>query len=87
MHVDVFRFTKRLGCYVYLAKDSTLDVIPRKLSHYLGTAYKFLTLDLEVKNLIAADNKVVMSAICERGYYIQMPPFSSLHTFEGIGDD
>lgn len=73
--VQVFRSTKQDEMYIYVAKEDGLSVVPEALMERFGrgTPAMVLLLD-ENKKLARTDAASVLTAIRDKGFYLQLPP-------------
>jgi uncharacterized protein len=83
----VLASSRQSELYVYLRADLEPDCLPDTLTARTGALREVMTLDLHVQRPLArVDVEQVMRALCERGYFIQLPPNGQLHTRLYDGD-
>ncbi len=71
----IFKSARKEEMYLYLAKEDGYGDLPEMLRHHFGKALFVMQLDLRPDRPLArADVAVVMYALEEQGYYLQMPP-------------
>ena len=71
----IFKSARKEEMYLYLAKEDGYDDLPEMLRQHFGKALLVMQLDLQPgRSLARADIDVVMHALGEQGYYLQMPP-------------
>lgn len=71
----IYRSGKKEEMYLYAASEDGLDELPEELMKMFGSATLVMQLDLhEERTLARVDVAVVMAALKENGYYLQMPP-------------
>lgn len=88
MHCDIYKFSKTLDLYVYIARPDYPDdmsenaplkdwlgVLPKDFRQTLGRETFMMHLDLnEVKKLARVDKSEVLEKLKLQGYFVQMPP-------------
>ena len=71
----VYRCSREAELYVYVKRDEGLAQLPEELRGKLGNLSEVMTLvltpDRKLARARAAD---VMTAIANKGYYLQLPP-------------
>jgi len=71
----VYRSPRKEGMYLFLDRDCPLEDLPDGLLAGFGTPQLALTLVLTPERRLArVDAADVLSALDERGYYLQLPP-------------
>jgi uncharacterized protein YcgL (UPF0745 family) len=71
----IFKSTRKEEMYLYLAKEDGFGDLPEMLRQHFGKAVFVMQLALQPgRPLARADVNVVMNALEEQGYYLQMPP-------------
>ena len=74
LQVKVLRSKKRDDMYLYLPQDQDYTALPDALRNQFGEAEEFLSFELhEHRSLAVVEAKVVMRAIEEQGFFLQMP--------------
>lgn len=75
---QIYRSTKKEGAYLYVPKDTVLTELPAALMRVFGKGELAMTLLLTPsKKLAAISAEVVLAAIEEHGFYLQLPPLAS----------
>ena len=73
--VQVFRSSRREGHYLFVDLAEGLARVPEALLLHFGHPQPVLKLKLSPeRRLAAADAAGVLSAIAEKGFYLQLPP-------------
>ena len=75
MQCFVYKSLKRPDTYIYLAKKDGFDVLPQSLSDRFGVLE--LALEFELlpnRRLARTEASVVIQAINDTGFYLQLPP-------------
>lgn len=71
----IFKSARKEEMYLYLAEEDGYGDLPEMLRRHFGKALFVMQLDLRPDRPLArADVAVVMNALEEQGYYLQMPP-------------
>ncbi|HTR01414.1 MAG TPA: YcgL domain-containing protein [Candidatus Acidoferrum sp.] len=71
----VYRASRESELYVYVRRDEGLTRIPGELQSRLGKLSEVMTLALTAdRKLARAKAADVMTAIADKGYYLQLPP-------------
>jgi len=72
---DVYRCSKKVDTYLYLAASMSPDDLPDELTSLLGKLTQFLDLELNPTSKLArVEASEVLAALGEQGYFLQMPP-------------
>ncbi len=76
MECTVYRSRRKRETYLYLPRESDpAEVLPESLLHLLGVLDPVMDLTLTPERRLArADAAVVMAALEDEGYYLQLPP-------------
>jgi len=79
---EVYRCSKKEGMYIYLEKNQNgsapTDTLPDSLKQTTGRMELAMTLLLTSdKKLARANAEDVINAICDQGFYLQIPPVMS----------
>jgi len=75
MNVRVLRGDLRADTYIYVPMDGAYEDLPAGLRDRFGNATPFLSFFLhEEKVLAQADAALVLVALREQGFYLQLPP-------------
>lgn len=75
MRSVVYKSLRKADTYIFLRGDEAFDSIPDELRATLGQLVKVMALELgSDRKLARAEAVVVMAALEERGYYLQLPP-------------
>ena len=70
----VYRSTRKLDTYLYIASEEILDALPEGLDRLLGKLEFVMNVDLASREKLAnADIIEVKKCIADKGYYIQLP--------------
>lgn len=73
--VRIYRSSKKLDAYLYMAKKVGFETLPDSLQELFGKPILVLDMLLtEDKKLARADATKVLAEIEEKGFYLQMPP-------------
>ena len=73
--VVVYRSHKRADTYVYLPAEKEFEELPEAFREHFGEATAFLDFVLHpARQLAQADPLVVLRALSEQGFYLQLPP-------------
>ena len=71
----IFKSARKEEMYLYLVKEDGYGDLPERLRQHFGKALFVMQLDLQPgRPLARADVAVVMNALEDQGYYLQMPP-------------
>ncbi len=71
----IYRSNRKEEMYLYLSNKDDLEEVPDDLQKRLGELDFVMQLELsEQRQLARADVSEVMKALCDEGYYLQMPP-------------
>lgn len=71
----VYRSSREAELYVYVKREEGLSRVPPELLGKLGTTSEVLTMKLTPERKLArAKASDVLSAIAEKGFYLQLPP-------------
>ena len=72
--VKVLRSKKRSDTYLYMRETDEYTDLPEALQTQFGEAEAFLNFDLTIeRELAVADAKLVLQAIHDQGFFLQMP--------------
>jgi len=72
---DIYRSAKKEGLYLYVPAGAKLEKLPEELMSGFGRAEFSMKIALsEEKKLARAEASVVMAALQDKGFYLQMPP-------------
>jgi uncharacterized protein YcgL (UPF0745 family) len=75
MLCQVYRSERRAGAYLYTVRSDGLSRVPAVLLESFGRATPALTFRLYAgRRLAQADAAVVLAAIRDKGFYLQLPP-------------
>ena len=75
MFCAIYRSSKRDQTYLYVEKKDDFSRVPEELMKGFGTPQLAMLLPLDGrKKLVNADIEKVKTALCEEGFYLQMPP-------------
>jgi uncharacterized protein YcgL (UPF0745 family) len=75
MLCQIFRSSRKEEMYLYVEKSAGMERVPASLLHKFGEPEPVMMLMLDAKRKLArADTETVLKALCEEGYYLQMPP-------------
>ena len=78
MEVSVYKSSLREYLYVYVPKAQGLTQVPPALLQLFGDAEAVLSITLTPEKMLArADAGAVLTALEDKGYYLQMPPVES----------
>ncbi len=78
---DVYTCAKKADTYLYLKTGIALEELPDGLLILLGELKQFLSLELNESSKLAQVSALdVLTALGERGYFLQMPPAESLES-------
>jgi uncharacterized protein YcgL (UPF0745 family) len=73
--VTVYRSPREAGLYLYVAQETSLDRVPETLLKHFGKPEEAMQLHLHQDRKLARANAAdVLSAIAEKGFYLQLPP-------------
>lgn len=73
--VRIYRSSKKLEAYLYMAKKVSFETLPGALQELFGKPILVMDMLLtEDKKLARADAAKVLSEIQDKGFYLQMPP-------------
>lgn len=73
--VDIFKGSVKDEMYLYVKRDEAFKRVPEVLLNGMGELSKVMTIPLHSERPLArADIKVVLQALNEKGFYLQMPP-------------
>ena len=71
----VYRSPRKADSYLYVVEEEDFSSVPPPLLEMFGTPELVLTVELTPgRRLAQADVTEVISALRERGYYLQLPP-------------
>lgn len=74
MQCFIYRSTKKLDTYLYLANEEKLESLPEGLDKLLGRLEFVMELDLaNIKRLENADLEEVKINLVDNGFYLQLP--------------
>ncbi|MFK8027000.1 MAG: YcgL domain-containing protein [Gammaproteobacteria bacterium] len=74
MQCFIYRSTKKLDTYLYLAEEEKLDNLPEGLDKLLGRLEFVMELNLaNIKRLENADLDEVKNNLVDNGFYLQLP--------------
>ncbi len=80
--VEIFRSPKEEGTYLYVDKKEGMARVPEALLSRFGKPESAMMLMLEPERKLArADAAVVLQAIRDQGFYLQMPPLPDQEMF------
>lgn len=72
---QVYRSARRAGTYLFTERGAGLSRVPPALLEHFGEAQPVLLLHLHPgRRLAQADPAVVLAALRDCGYYLQLPP-------------
>jgi uncharacterized protein YcgL (UPF0745 family) len=72
---QVYKSSRKEEMYLYVEKVQGLEKVPAPLLQQFGEPQPVMLLKLEPgRKLARADIQLVLEAIDEQGYYLQMPP-------------
>ena len=75
----VYRGAREADTYLYVERADDLSRVPEDLLARLGELEAVLEIDLHAERRLArADPVVVMRALRDEGYYLQLPPREGL---------
>ena len=78
MEVSVYKSSLREYLYVYVPKAQGLTQVPPALLQQFGDPEAVLNMTLTPGKVLArADALAVLTALEDKGYYLQMPPVES----------
>jgi uncharacterized protein YcgL (UPF0745 family) len=73
--VTVFRSTRVVDMYLYVAESEGLERVPQELLQRFGSPVQAMNLQLTTERKLArADAAAVIESIADRGFYLQLPP-------------
>ncbi|MBV1906449.1 MAG: YcgL domain-containing protein [Pseudomonadales bacterium] len=76
--VKVYKGERIADTYLYVAISDDLERVPEALKDKMGELSLVIEIDLEPgRRLARVEGKVVLDAIDELGYYLQLPPLRS----------
>lgn len=79
MKCYVYRSSKELDTYLYLAQKDDFSTLPESLKQIFGRAEFALEFDLSERDQLAVTtSEQVMQSIQKQGFYLQMPPRKKL---------
>ena len=71
----VYRSPRKADNYLYVRRENDFSSVPQQLLDMFGSPELVLTVELTpARRLAQADVIEVISALQERGYYLQLPP-------------
>jgi uncharacterized protein YcgL (UPF0745 family) len=74
MQSYIYRSEKKTDCYLYLNKPIADFVLPQPVLKVVGDLYLVMELEIQEDTKLAlSDPKIVLAAMNEQGFYIQMP--------------
>lgn len=72
---EIYRSNNKEGAYLYVPKGTDLSTLPAALMRVFGRGELAMTLLLTAdKQLATTTGEVVLNAIAEQGFYLQLPP-------------
>ncbi len=75
MNCQIFRSKKKDETYLFLAADQSFEELPEDLRATFGEPVFVMALKLSSKSKLArVETKSVLESLCERGYFLQLPP-------------
>ncbi len=75
MQCVIYKGPRKADTYLYVEGEGGLERVPASLLELLGPLTKVMALELTPERRLAqADVGEVMTALRERGYYLQLPP-------------
>lgn len=75
VEVVVYRSARRAETYLYLPAAADFEALPEALLGHFGEGTAFLEFTLHADKVLAlADAGVVLTALSEQGFYLQLPP-------------
>ena len=75
IHCAVYRSPRKADSYLYITQENEFSSVPPQLMAVFGTPELVMTIELTPERRLAqADVNEVISALQERGYYLQLPP-------------
>ena len=79
MTVTAWRSPKRADTYLFIPAELPFEELPEALQAQFEGAEAFYTFELDsAREMPQADAQQVLTALRERGFYLQMPPPPSL---------
>ena len=71
----IFKSAKKNDFYLFIKADMEFESLPRELQNSFGTPIFVMDLTIdEQRSLARADPLMVLSALEETGFYLQLPP-------------
>lgn len=71
----IYKSLKKEEMYLYIAKRDQFDAVPDELRQMFGKPQFVMLFNLAgEKQLHRAENRDVLEAITQQGFYLQMPP-------------
>jgi len=74
MICSVYKSTKKVGSYLYIAKRDDFSPVPAQLMRMFGRPKFVMMISLAKRELSIADKEQVIAKIKEQGFYLQIPP-------------
>lgn len=74
MICSVYKSSKKLDTYLYIAKRDDFSPVPKVLMDTFGRPIFVMMISLQKRELAIADKKKVIQKIREQGFYLQIPP-------------
>jgi uncharacterized protein YcgL (UPF0745 family) len=72
---QIYKSPRKAEMYLYMEHGKEFEAVPASLMHQFGEPQPVMLVKLEAdRKLARADVKLVLQAIAEQGYYLQMPP-------------
>ena len=83
MKAFVYKSARRADTYVYLKAHDAFETLPLPLRERLGALSFVLEVELTpARKLARADADAVRASLNERGYFLQLPPGTTLSDAE-----
>ncbi len=74
MYCAIYRSPRKADTYLYLVGKDRFDVVPKGLMKPFGAPQLVMELTLHpARKLAQADTRQVLTALLERGWFLQMP--------------
>jgi uncharacterized protein len=72
---DIYKSLNRSDYYLYVKSDEKFARVPEPLLHHMGKLSLVMTIPLTAEQTLAnAKAEVVIKAVSQNGYYLQVPP-------------
>ena len=80
MDCYIYRSERKKNTYLFLPAEDDLSQVPESLIKMLGDLTYSFQFELQPhKRLIRSDSSLVIEAIKEHGYFLQLPPGSQIN--------